>query len=211
MKTLILFFILTFVPAGFCLGSEIERTMVVPFEKKCLSDLTFIIEDTAHMKIYSALSGLDEIKIYDDLQLLTNMDDVKKLKIFLNSPGGGAYAGFAIADQLKRVISRFEVSIYASGVVASAAVMVFLATENRYASKDTFFMVHEVAAPPAGAMTASEVKIMDRLFDMLTSRYTDNLAEESNKTKEKWEEMLKEETWFSAQDAFAWGLVKEVK
>jgi len=210
-KIIVLLSFLFILPVSLCFGESIDKTMIVPFTEKQLSDLTFVIGNTAHMSIYSALSLLDEKKVYDDLQLLNDMTTVKNLKIFMNSPGGGAYAGFAIADQLKRSLDRFDVSIYASGVIASAAVMVFIAIEDRYASEDTFFMVHEVAAEPSGQMSASDVKRMNILFDMLTARYVKNLVSHSNKTEDEWQEMMKAETWFSAQDALDWGLVKEVK
>jgi len=210
-RFIVLLSFLFILPAGLCFGESIDKTMSVPFNEKQLSDLTYVIKDTAHMRIYSTLSLIDELKVYDDLQLLDNMPEVKKLKVFINSPGGGAYAGFAIADQLKRVADRFEVSLYASGVIASAAVMVFIAVEDRYASEDTFFMVHEVAGEPSGSMSASDVKKMNCLFDKLTAQYINNLVKHSNKTELEWSDMLKEETWFSAQQALNWGLVKAVK
>ena len=217
-KIIVLLSILFLISASFCFANESEvqspevtKTMAVPFTEKQLSDLTYVIKDTAHMSIYAALSLLDEKKVYDDLQLLDQMESVKKLRVFMNSPGGGAYAGFAIGDQLKRASDRFDVSIYASGIIASAAVMVFIAIDERYAAADTFFMVHEVAAEPSGSMSASDVKRMNILFDMLTARYVKNLVEHSNKSEEEWQEMMKAETWFSAQDALDWGLVKAVK
>jgi ATP-dependent protease ClpP protease subunit len=211
-KIIVLLSILLILPASFCFSkSDIDKTMTVPFNEKQLSDLTYVIEDTAYVKIYSALTLLDELKLYDDFQLLDNMSAVKNVKVFLNSFGGGMYAGFAIADQLKRIANRFEVSIYASGVVASAAVMVFVAVENRYATEDTFFMVHEISIAPTAAMGSSDVKLMNSLMDMLTARYVKNLVKHSNKTEEQWQKMLKNETWFSAQQALDWGLVKVVK
>jgi len=215
MKKFTLFLILFFVPIGFCFGEssvDITRSMTVPFTEKCLSDLTYVVGDTAHMRIYSSLTLGDELKIYDDLQLLDPMESVKKLKIFLNSFGGGMYAGFAIADQLKRAADRFEVSIYASGVVASAAVMVFISAENRFSTEDAFFMVHEISTGGGNSsMSSSEVKLMNNLMDMLTARYIKNLVKGTNKTEDEWRGMMKEETWFSAQEALDWGLVKAVK
>jgi len=215
-KLIVLLSILFLIPANFCFANEspeVTKTMTIPFTEKQLSDLTYVIEDTAYMAIYSTLSLLDEKKVYDDLQIIDNMTNVKKLKVFLNSFGGGMYAGFAIADQLKRVIDRFEVSIYASGVVASAAVMVFLVSENRYATEDCFFMVHEMSFNPGAgvSMSASEIKLMNNLVGMLTDRYVRNLVRVTNKSEEEWQEMMKAETWFSAQDALEWGLVTEVK
>jgi len=212
-RFIVLLSFLFILPVGLCYGESIDKTMSVPFTEKQLSDLTFVIKDTAHMAIYSTLSLLDEKKVYDDLQLLGDMPEVKNLKVFLNSFGGGMYAGYAIADQLKRAADRFEVSIYASGVVASAAVMVFLVSENRYATEDCFFMVHEISFNPnqGVSMSASEIKLMNNLVEMLTDRYVKNLVRVTNKTENEWQEMMKAETWFSAQDALDWGLVKAVK
>jgi ATP-dependent protease ClpP protease subunit len=192
--------------------SNIQRTMEVPYDKKEFSGLTYVLGDTAYIKIYSSLTQQDELWLWDDLQLLINNYDVVNLKVFLDSFGGGAYAGFAIGDQFTRVKDRFNMSVHASGVVASAAVMVFAAFDERYASENCFFMVHEVASPPTStSLSASDVKLMDALFDKLTDQYVGVLVKNSNRTISEWEGMLEEETWFSAREAKEWGLVTEVK
>jgi ATP-dependent Clp protease protease subunit len=190
---------------------SINRTMEVPFNEPQLSSLTRVIGDTAHIMLYSELSIKDELFVYSEIQLLKNNPKVKNIEVFLNSPGGGAYAGFAIGDQFKRIKDIFNLSVHASGTVASAAVMIFAAFDQRYASEHTFFMVHEVSGGTTAGMDASEIKIMDTLFDKLTSLYIDVLCQNTNKSKENWEEMLKETTWFSAKEAEEWGLVTEIR
>jgi len=222
IRYLVLLFLVCFATVGFAeeeattttttSNDGITRTMTVPYnDPMAFSPLTKIIGDTAHIKIYSALSAQDELYLYDDLQLLESKEEVKNIKVYLNSPGGGAYSGFAIGDQFIRIKDRFKMSVWASGIVASAAVMVFLSFDERYASENTFFMVHEVAIGNTGAMDASEVKTMDKLFDKLTDRYVQVLVKVSNVLEENWKEMIKETTWFSAGEAKEWGLVTEVK
>jgi ATP-dependent protease ClpP protease subunit len=193
-------------------GDGITRTMTVPYsDPLAFSPLTKVIGDTAYIKIYSALTGQDELCIYEDIQLLLSKPEIKNVKVYLNSHGGGAYAGFAIGDQFVRIKDKFKTSVWASGIVASAAVMVFLSFDNRYASENTFFMVHEVAVGSTTGMDASSVKTMDKLFDKLTDRYVQVLVKTSNITEEDWKEKIKETTWFSVTEAKEWGLVTEVK
>ena len=229
MKTFTLFVILSLALTGTCFGAElearppevskqilnsdnIERTMAVPYyDPMKLSSLTKVIGDTAYIKVFSSLTQNDEIAIYDDLQILGHKPEVKKIKVYLNSPGGTAYAGFAIGDQFLRVKNKYEMSVWASGSVASAAVVVFAAFENRFASPNTIFMVHEIAVPQTAGMDRTDVKNLEEMFNQLTGRYIDILVGITNKCKEDWEQMLKDETYFFASQAKEWGLVTEVK
>jgi len=196
------------------LPNEITRTMTVPYyDPMAFSalQLTKVIGDTAYIKVFSTITQKDEIVIWEDIQVLLNMPEVTKIKVYLNSAGGEAYAGFAIGDQFQRVKDRFEMSVWASGIVASAAVMVFASFENRYAAPNTMFMVHEVAVPRTDGMNRTDVKNMEETFGQLTDRYIDILVGVTNKCKEEWDQMLKDETNFFAPKAKEWGLVTEVK
>jgi len=193
-------------------GDGITRTMTVPYrDPMALSPLTKIIGDTAYIKVFSTVSQQDEIYIWDDLQLLTANSEINKLKVYLNSPGGEAYSGFAIGDQFGRVKDRFEMSVWASGMVASAAVMIFSSFDTRYAAPNTMFMVHEVAVPQSAGMNRTDVKNLEEVFGQLTDKYIDVLVKITNKSKEEWEQMLIDETNFFAPEAKEWGLVTEVK
>ena len=193
-------------------GDGITRTMTVPYrDPMALSPLTKIIGDTAYIKVFSTVSQQDEIYIWDDLQLLTANSEINKLKVYLNSPGGEAYSGFAIGDQFGRVKDRFEMSVWASGMVASAAVMIFSSFDTRYAAPNTMFMVHEVAVPQSAGMDRTDVKNLEEVFGQLTDKYIDVLVKITNKSKEEWEQMLIDETNFFAPEAKEWGLVTEVK
>ena len=196
-----------------CNGDDgITRTMAIPYDNRTvLSALTKVIGDTAHIKIFSVLSQKDELWIYDDLIILETMPEVTKLSVYINSPGGEAYAGFAIGDQFKRFKDRFEMEVRASGIVASAAVVIFASFDNRYASPNTMFMVHEVATTSTNGMNRTDVKNMEEMFDALTAKYIDILVGVTIKCKEDWEKLLEEETYFFADQAKEWGLVTEVK
>jgi ATP-dependent protease ClpP protease subunit len=181
-----------------------------------LSNLTMIRGDTAYIKIYSTLTSVDDTSLQNDLWIIGTMPQVKNIMVYLNSSGGVAYTGFSLADLFVRAQKKYNVEVYASGVVASAAVVVFASIEKRYAGQSTSFLVHELRFQPSStekySFTPSELERMDRLFAMLTDTYLDILMTEgSGLPREEWAKMMKEETWFTASQAVEWGLVKEIR
>ena len=197
-----------------CPTETLTKTMIVTSMEGELSDLTFIRNNKAYIKLYVSISYEDEMKIWKDLIILDSIPEVKSIEVYIDNYGGMAYSGFAIHDLFKRYQDRFDMEIKASGVVASAAVAVFLAFEKRYASENTFFMVHEIAFDPdrsQGRMTASDIKTQDQLFDKLEDKYLCILEANSDVSREAWEYKMEETTWFSAKQAKEWGIVKEIK
>ena len=64
--------------------------------------------------------------------------------LFIISPGGDAFSGLALADQIERVERKgFRVTAHASCIIASAAVPAFAVCDKRLAAPGTIFMVHE--------------------------------------------------------------------
>lgn len=181
-----------------------------------LSSLTFVRGDTAYIKVYSMLTSLDDVSIQNDLWIIETMPAVKKIKIFMNSPGGVAYTGFSLADIFIRAQKKYDVEVYASGVIASAAIVVFASIDKRYAGQSTQFLVHNLRYSPTTkeeySLTPADLERMKLLFEQLTSTYIDILEKKGpGQTRDEWADMMKKETWFTASQALEWGLVTEVR
>jgi ATP-dependent protease ClpP protease subunit len=181
-----------------------------PVEGK-FSPLTFIRGDTAYITIYAQLSG-DDVLLWKDFQIIESMPQVKKIKVFMDCLGGSATTGFAVADLFSFMQKSYDVSIEAYGTVASAAIIVFASIDNRVASQNTAFLVHQARIEPDRTMTASNIKLMDALFDQMKNSYLDLLSARAvGIDRNTWEEMLDEETWFTTAQAVEYGLVKEIR
>jgi ATP-dependent Clp protease protease subunit len=167
----------------------------------------------AFIKLFSGLSVSDVTRTWNDLIFLEHMTDIKDVHVFINSPGGDAFAGLALADQIERAKRKgFKITAHASGIIASAAVPVFAVCENRYAAPGTIFMVHEAALWKwPGRETASDIRSQNELMQLLRERYIGKLTANSKLDKTKWEELEKKTTWFSVQKAMEWGLVDEIR
>jgi len=125
---------------------KVNKSMEVSNPEGRLSQLSFISGDKAFVKIFSGLSVADVTRLWNDLVVLENNTKVRDVNLFINSPGGDAFSGLALADQIERARRKgFKVTAHASGIIASAAVPVFAVCDVRLAAPGTIFMVHEAA------------------------------------------------------------------
>jgi ATP-dependent protease ClpP protease subunit len=191
----------------------ITKSMVVPNEEGRLSELSFISKDKAFVKIFSELSVSDVTRLWNDIVVLELNSSIRDVNLFINSPGGDAFSGLALADQIERAQRKgFRITAHASGIVASAAVPVFAVCKVRLAAPGTIFMVHEAELWKwPGRETASDISSQNELMSLLRDRYIGKLATNSKVDREKWEQLEHKTTWFSAEKALEWGLVDKIE
>ena len=192
---------------------RINKSMEVPNQEGHLSQLSFISKERAFVKIFSGLSVSDVTRLWNDLVVLENNTKIRDVSLFINSPGGDAFSGLALADQIERARRKgFRITAHASGIIASAAVPVFAVCNERFAAPGTIFMVHEAALWKwPGRETASDIRSQNELMHLLRERYIGKLTANSRLDKNKWEELEKKTTWFSAEKAMDWGLVDKIE
>ncbi len=191
----------------------VTKSMVVPNEEGRLSELSFISKDKAFVKIFSELSVSDVTRLWNDIVVLELNSSIRDVNLFINSPGGDAFSGLALADQIERAQRNgFRITAHASGIVASAAVPVFAVCKVRLAAPGTIFMVHEAELWKwPGRETASDISSQNELMSLLRDRYIGKLATNSKIDREKWEQLEHKTTWFSAEKALECGLVDKIE
>lgn len=222
MKPLAVILIAVMLAIGSVAGAEedcvcmedVSKTMVVENPEGKLSHLSFVSGGKAFIKMFSGLGAADVVMLWNDLVVLENTTDIREINLYINSPGGDAFSGLALADQIERARRKgFKITAHASGIVASAAVPVFSVCDVRLASPGTVFMVHEASLWRwAGSSTHSDIKSTNALMDMLRERYIDKMVKHSKLSKKEWEELEHKTTWFGAQDAKdKYGIVDSVE
>ncbi|UCD82369.1 MAG: ATP-dependent Clp protease proteolytic subunit [Desulfobacterales bacterium] len=191
----------------------IVKSMEVPNQEVYLSELSFISRDKAFVKIFSELSVADVTRLWSDIVFLENNSDIRDINLFINSPGGDAFSGLALADQIERAKRKgFHITAHASGIIASAAVPVFAVCNVRLAAPGTIFMVHETELWKwPGRETASDINSQNELMMLLRDRYIGKLVDNSKLDKTNWEQLENKTTWFSADKAREWGLVDRIE
>jgi len=198
-------------------GDRTNKSMDIPNPRVSLSQMSMIAgkpgQEEIYTKIFSGLSVSDVTRLWNDIIYMSKETDIKIVNMFINSPGGDAFSGLALADQIERA-KRLGITVkaYASGIIASAAVPVFAVCSERYAASGTIFMVHEAALWKwPGRETASDIRSQNELMDILRSRYLGYLVQYTKLDLKKWGKMERNTTWFDAEKALAIGLVDEIK
>lgn len=130
------------------------------------------------------------------------------IKVLLHSPGGHVEAGDTIHDVIRSIAP--EVQMVASGWVASAGVLIYVAAplERRWALPNTRFMLHQPLGGTGGP--ASDVEIEARQILRMRERLNRIFAAATGQPYEKILRDTDRNHWLSAEEAVAYGLVSRV-
>lgn len=192
---------------------EIMKSTTIENPEPEFSGMTKVMNGVGHMKIYGTISGAESTYLFSDYIILKNKYNIKKLVVTVDSGGGSAFAGMAIANLIRLMESEgVEIEGYAIGKVASAAVPIFASCSKRYAYRDCVFMVHKASLRKIFAEeTMEDLDSQKSVMSMLRNSYMRILAENSKLSEKEWLEKIMACTWFSTEQALEWGLVDEIK
>ena len=155
---------------------------------------------------------------FDVRELITDLDaaDPQSIHLLIESPGGFLSDGVALYNDLRaRARSGVTVTAEARGVVASAAVLPFLAAETRTMTTGTELMVHNpwslllLMAGTADDIEDTVTKVVAGLRSG-EKTYRDVLVERTGASRQKATTWLKDETWFAPEEAVAAGFATAV-
>ena len=180
-------------------GEEKEKQQGGDLIAKLLKTRTVMVTDEVTKKMAQ--------QIMTQLLLLEaeNNDDIK---MYINSPGGDADAGFAIFDMMRFV--KPKVKAICAGVAASAAVIILLGSrkENRFSLPNARVLIHQPSTGIHG--TAADIQI--EATEILKCREKINrlISVETGQAMEKVESDTKRNFWMSAEEALRYGLVRKI-
>jgi ATP-dependent protease ClpP protease subunit len=175
------------------------------------SALSLVDEENgrAYIKLFSGLSVSDTTRMEQDFLYLENKTDIRDVTILINSPGGSAFDGLAMADMVQEYKDKgWTVRTHARGIVASAAVPIFASGSPRTAANGTIFMVHEAALWKwPGRESASDIRSQNELMGMLKDKYLGIMVKNSELTMEEWEVLEVRTSWFNTDKAREYGIL----
>jgi len=143
--------------------------------------------------------------IVAQLLFLSREDPEKDIQMYINSPGGGIYAGLAIYDTMKMIPNR--ISTVAVGVTASFGTVLLAAGSKgqRYALPHATIHMHQ---PLGGARgQASDIEIQAREIIRLKTRLNQIMADATGKPLDVIEHDTERDFYLDAAAAVEYGLV----
>ncbi|MDR1586815.1 MAG: ATP-dependent Clp protease proteolytic subunit [Treponema sp.] len=141
------------------------------------------------------------------LLLLEDMSSEEPIRIFIDSPGGDADAGYAIFDMVRFV--NPPVLTIGMGLVASAAAIVQLASprERRLGLPNSHYLIHQPLSGIRGV--ATDIEIHARELDKLREKTNRLIAEETGVPFEQVEKDTDRDYWMNAEEAVKYGLISK--
>jgi len=130
------------------------------------------------------------------------------IRIFIDSPGGDADAGFAIFDMIRFI--KPEVQTIGMGLVASAAAIILLASpvEQRLGLPNSHYLIHQPLSGIRGV--ATEIEIHARELEKLRTKINQLIAEETKQKIDKVEKDTDRDYWMAASEACDYGLISKI-
>jgi ATP-dependent Clp protease protease subunit len=150
--------------------------------------------------------GLAEKTIRQLLLMEATGDD--PVRIFIDSPGGDADAGYAIFDMIRFI--KPPVWTVGMGLVASAAAIIQLAApkERRMGLPNSHYLIHQPLSGIRGV--ATDIEIHARELEKLRAKINRLIADETGNPVEQVEKDTDRDYWMSAQEAIKYGLISKV-
>ena len=150
--------------------------------------------------------GLAERTIRQLLLLEAMGDD--PVRIFIDSPGGDADAGYAIFDMIRFI--KPPVWTIGMGLVASAAAIIQLAAprERRVGLPNSHYLIHQPLSGIRGV--ATDIEIHAKELEKLREKINILIAEETGNPVNQVEKDTDRDYWMSAQEAVKYGLISKV-
>jgi ATP-dependent Clp protease protease subunit len=139
---------------------------------------------------------------------LESEDPDKDISVYINSPGGGVYAGLAIYDTMRFI--RPDVRTICFGVAMSMGSLLLAggAAGKRMALPNSRILIHQ----PSGGFQgqASDIEIHARETIELRRRVDEIYAEHTGKSVEEVHDDMDRDRFFTAEEAADYGLVDGV-
>lgn len=146
--------------------------------------------------------------IQAQLLFLESVDSKRDVQLFINSPGGSVIDGMGIYDTMQYITP--DVSTICTGLAASMGSVLLTAGKagKRTALKHARIMIHQ----PSGGMQgqARDMEISYKLMKTLQKELYDIYVEHTGQTYATIEADCDRDTWMTAAEAKAYGIVDEV-
>ena len=164
--------------------------------------------------------GITRVDVYDDIgqgdwfsegvtakAFAAQMSKVKgPLEVHINSGGGDVFDGIAIGNAIRK--HKGSVTTVVDGIAASIASVIAQSGQDRVMQPGSMLMIHDASTLCWGdeAEMVKTAQVLGKNSDNIASIYADR----AGGTPAQWRDTMREETWYTADEAVAAGLADRV-
>lgn len=164
---------------------------------------------SAVMYIYGPISswgwGESVISARSVIKALSELD-VDHIDVHVHSPGGDGFEGIAILNAFRN--HRATIAMHVDGLAASAASVIVQAGDEIVMGRGAQMMIHDASMLTWGnaAQLHEDADWLDKQSQNIAGVYADR----AGGTPAQWRAAMKQESWYTAEEAVAAGLADRV-
>jgi len=146
--------------------------------------------------------------IIAQLLFLEAEDPTKDIKLYINSPGGGVYAGLAVLDTIKHI--KCDVQTIAVGTAASMATVILSAGAKgkRVSLPNSVIHIHQPIGEAGGQ--ASDIEITAKEVLRLKELLTNILVKFTGQKKQRLITDMDRDFYMTAEKAKDYGIIDKI-
>ena len=178
-------------------------------ENKEMEDLASKLLKSRTVVISQQVDAELTAKVLSQLVLLEQEGNEEPVTVFINSPGGEIFSGFAIFDMLNFIAC--PVTTIVTGFAASMGSILSMAADKgrRFAMPQAKIMIHQPLLMGYQGR-ASECEIQAREILKTRDHLVKLYSEQTGKSREEIKKALDRDNWFTAEEALEYGLLDKV-
>jgi ATP-dependent Clp protease protease subunit len=135
-------------------------------------------------------------------------DPDREISLYVNSPGGGVYAGLAIYDTMQFVKPDVSTICCGIGMSISALIVAGGTPGKRMALPNARMLIHQPSGGFQGQSTDVEIHARETLA--IRARLDEMFAEHTGQSTEQVHDDMERDRFFTAGEAVTYGLVDKV-
>jgi len=160
--------------------------------------------ETADIYIFDEI-GTYGVTAQDFISEIKGLKDMP-INLRINSLGGDVFDGMAMYNVIKRRESK--TTVYIEGIAASIATIIALGADEVIMAENSLFMIHNAWGGTSGE--AKDMRKTAQTLDKITSELTDIYVKKTGLSYDALAEMMDEESWLNAQEAFDLGFIDTI-
>ena len=146
--------------------------------------------------------------IVAQLLFLEAEDPDQDIQLYVNSPGGSAYAGMAIYDAIQYVKPDVATTCVGMGMSAAALILCAGARGKRFALPNSKIMIHQGSAGFRG--TPADIQIQAQEVLALTRRMAEIIAHHAQQSVERVLKDIDRDRFMTPEEAKEYGLIDAI-
>lgn len=174
-------------------------------------DVTFFGSQNKIISLWGPINDETSLPIISQIMELDKLRTPSPITILMNTEGGSQMDAYAIYDAIKSV--NTPVTVIATGLCASAGLIVLSAANYKLATPNTMFFYHQtIMESQKGLNSLESSKGIHQAYEMLNERYDKTIIDSSEMSPESWIESFKDKTvkYFNSKEALRYGIINDI-